>query len=142
MLNFNISTRLPYGEYSVSVDKVELVASKEGNPRFDMWLHDLKKGEMVFLSCPLTDAFNINMVNSFLTDILQKVPDSMPITPNGNGFTHVHFSSYAQYGKVLSIVGAFLKDAEGILNIRYVQDKKHRPGHDEIIVDSVTDMKA
>ena len=137
MLNFNISTRLPYGEYSVSVDKVELVASKKGNPRFDMCLHDLKKGEMVFLSCPLTDGFYIHMVNNFLTDIIQKHPYGVPYAPSGNPFTHVHFSSYAQYGKILNIIESYLKDEFLTLNIGYVQDKKHRPGHDEIIVNSV-----
>lgn len=137
MLNFKITTNLPYGAGFATVEKTELVASKEGKPRYEMWLQEVSTNEMIFLSCPLTDGFHIHVVNDFLTDILQNHPDSMPITPSGKPFTHVHFSSYAQYGKILSIVGDFLKSSEVVLEIEYREDTKHRPGHNEIIINNV-----
>lgn len=93
---------VPPGQYEVSIDKLELTASKAGKPMGTVWFKVLSdgeyKGSRMFYNQILEQAFQIHSFNEFLRSLGTDID--------------VEFQSYRQYGNLLmdireAIDGAF-----------------------------------
>lgn len=82
---------VPYGDYEVKVDKMELTESKKGDPMVSIWFTILTgefKGSKIFFNQVITQGFQIHIVNELLRSM-------------GTGLEGIEFSSYSQYGTML-----------------------------------------
>jgi hypothetical protein len=63
-------TPVPYGDYEVKVDKMELTTSKAGDPMVSIWFKVVStgehKGSLIFYNQVITQAFCIHKVNELL----------------------------------------------------------------------------
>ena len=82
--------KVPHGEYEVKVDKMELKASKKGDPMVSIWFTILEgkyKKSKLFLNQVITQGFQIHIVNELLrsmgTDLV------------------IEFVDYKQYAELL-----------------------------------------
>ena len=60
---------VPHGEYEVKLDKLELKATKKGDPMVSAWftiLNDKYKKSKLFMNQVVTQGFQIHIVNTFL----------------------------------------------------------------------------
>ena len=60
---------VPHGEYEVKIDKMELKASKKGDPMVSIWFTILEgkyKKSKLFLNQVITQGFQIHIVNELL----------------------------------------------------------------------------
>lgn len=81
---------VPVGTYEVSIDKMELVESKKGDPMVSIWFKILNgeyKNSRLFFNQVITKGFQIHIVNEFLRSLDSGV--------------EVEFESYSQYAKLL-----------------------------------------
>ena len=64
---------VPIGEYEVSIEKMELVATKEtGKPMLSVWFNILTgehKGQKIFMNQVITQGFQIHIANEFLRSL-------------------------------------------------------------------------
>ena len=74
--------KVPYGEYEVKVDKMELKATKKGDPMVSIWftiLNGKYKNSKLFLNQVITQGFQIHIMNTFLksmgTDLVVEFVD-------------------------------------------------------------------
>ena len=61
--------KVPHGEYEVKLDKLELKASKKGDPMVSIWFTILEgkyKKSKLFLNQVITQGFQIHIVNELL----------------------------------------------------------------------------
>ena len=61
--------KVPHGEYEVKIDKMELKASKKGDPMVSIWFTILEgkyKKSKLFLNQVITQGFQIHIVNELL----------------------------------------------------------------------------
>ena len=61
--------KVPHGEYEVEIDKMELKASKKGDPMVSIWFTILEgkyKKSKLFLNQVITQGFQIHIVNELL----------------------------------------------------------------------------
>ena len=61
--------KVPHGEYEVKIDKMELKASKKGDPMVSIWFTILEgkyKKSKIFLNQVITQGFQIHIVNELL----------------------------------------------------------------------------
>ena len=82
--------KVPHGEYEVKVDKMELKASKKGDPMVSIWFTILEgkyKKSKIFLNQVITQGFQIHIVNELLK--------SMGTDLN------IEFVDYKQYAELL-----------------------------------------
>ena len=86
---------VPHGNYEVSIEKMELRATKEKQkPMVSIWMKICDgdyAGSMIFMNQVITEGFQIHIVNEFLRALVQKCED----TPT------VEFKSYSQYANLL-----------------------------------------
>ena len=82
--------KVPYGEYEVKLDKLELKATKKGDPMVSAWFTILEgkyKNSKLFMNQVVTQGFQIHIVNEFLrsmgTDLV------------------IEFVDYKQYAELL-----------------------------------------
>lgn len=82
---------VPFGEYEVAIDKLELTESKEShNPMVSVWFKIVDgefKGNRIFYNQVVTQGFQIHLVNEFL----RSLDSGIDIT----------FDTYNQYGNLL-----------------------------------------
>jgi len=81
---------VPHGSYEVSIDKMELTASKAGDPMVSIWFKVLTgdfKGSRIFLNQVVTQGFQIHIVDEFLRSLDTGVD--------------IGFKTYRQYGNLL-----------------------------------------
>lgn len=81
---------VPHGDYEVAVDKLELVASKAGDPMVSIWFKVLAgdfKGSRIFMNQVITQGFQIHIVNELLRSMDTGV--------------EIEFVTYKQYGNLL-----------------------------------------
>ena len=81
---------VPHGDYEVKIDKMELVASKAGDPMVSVWFKVLTgefKGNRIFMNQVVTQGFQIHIVNEFLRSLDTGVD--------------IEFVTYKQYGNLL-----------------------------------------
>jgi hypothetical protein len=103
---------VPHGTYEVSVEKLELVASKAGDPMVTCWFNVLEgeyKGSKIFMNQVITKGFQIHIANEFLRS-LESGQD-------------IEFKSYSQYGELLMDV---LEAVDGTFeySLKYEKGKK------------------
>lgn len=82
--------KVPYGEYEVKLDKLELKASKKGDPMVSAWFTILEgkyKNNKLFMNQVITQGFQIHIANEFLRTM-------------GTG-VDVEFVNYTQYANLL-----------------------------------------
>lgn len=87
---------VPHGKYEVSIEKMELKATKEKQkPMVSIWMKIVGegdfKGSLIFMNQVITEGFQIHIVNEFLRSLIQDCTDA-PV---------VEFKSYAQYAELL-----------------------------------------
>lgn len=81
---------VPVGKYEVSVNKMELVESKKGDPMVSIWFKILTgeyKNSYLFFNQVITKGFQIHIVN----ELLRSMETEMDI----------EFESYSQYAQLL-----------------------------------------
>lgn len=81
---------VPHGEYEVSIQKMELVASKKGDPMVSIWFKIVSgeyKSSLIFFNQVITQGFQIHIVNELLRAM---------------GTEHeIKFTTYKEYGNLL-----------------------------------------
>lgn len=81
---------VPLGTYEVKITKLELKASKKGDPMVTCWMKILAgdhKGQLLFMNQVITRDFQFHIVNKFLRSLASGID--------------VQFDSYNQYGHLL-----------------------------------------
>ena len=87
---------VPHGKYEVSIEKMELKATKEKQkPMVSIWMKIVGdsefKNSLIFMNQVITEGFQIHIVNEFLRSLVQDCADA-PV---------VEFKSYSQYANLL-----------------------------------------
>jgi hypothetical protein len=103
---------VPHGDYEVGVDKMELTASKAGDPMVSIWFKVLTgefKGSRIFYNQVVTQGFQIHLVDELLRSMDTGVD--------------IEFKTYKQYGNLLMDV---LEAIDGKLEfaLKYGEGKK------------------
>ena len=83
---------IPHGEYEVKVDKMELKASKKGDPMVSIWFTILEgkyKKSKLFLNQVITQGFQIHIVNELLKSMKTDLA--------------IEFVDYKQYAELLDV---------------------------------------
>ncbi|MEG2262136.1 MAG: DUF669 domain-containing protein [Raoultibacter sp.] len=92
--------QVDHGDYEVSVEKMELVSSKAGDPMVTIWFKVISEGEfkgsLIFLNQVITRGFQIHIVN----ELLRSMDTDLGI----------EFKSYKQYGELLMDVHEAIND--------------------------------
>lgn len=86
---------VPHGDYEVAIDKMELKASKAGDPMVSIWFKIVSgeyKGSIIFYNQVITKGFQIHNNNELLRDIVSGMGEDMP---------EVKFETYKQYSNLL-----------------------------------------
>lgn len=81
---------VPHGDYEVKIDKLELIASRAGDPMVTVWFKVLTgeyKGSRIFMNQVITQGFQIHIVNEFLRSLDTGID--------------IEFVTYKQYGDLL-----------------------------------------
>jgi len=83
---------VPHGEYEVSIEKMELTATKETKkPMVSIWFKVLSEGEykgsMIFYNQVIEQGFQVHIVNEFLRSLDSELD--------------IEFKTYKQYGNLL-----------------------------------------
>jgi hypothetical protein len=84
---------VPHGNYEVEVNKLEMVASKKGDPMVSIWFKIVSgeyTGSMIFMNQVITQGFQIHIVN----ELLRKMTEEADVP-------EIEFVSYKQYSELL-----------------------------------------
>lgn len=84
---------VPHGNYEVEVNKLEMVASKKGDPMVSIWFKIVSgeyTGSMIFMNQVITQGFQIHIVNEFLRKMTEEADAP-----------EIEFVSYKQYSELL-----------------------------------------
>ena len=113
---------VPHGEYEVKLDKLELKATKKGDPMVSAWftiLNGKYKKSKLFMNQVVTQGFQIHIVNEFLRSMKTDID--------------VDFEDYKQYADLLLDVAEFC-DANNLeFAIKYEDNK----GYDKFTITEV-----
>lgn len=85
---------VPHGDYEVAIDKMELRASKKGDPMVSVWFKVVSgeyKGSLIFYNQVITQGFQIHNCNEMLRKIVSQMKEP-PV---------IEFKTYKQYGELL-----------------------------------------
>lgn len=113
---------VPHGEYEVKLDKLELKATKKGDPMVSAWFTILEgkyKKSKLFMNQVVTQGFQIHIVNEFLR--------SMGTDLN------IEFVDYKQYADLLLDVAEFCDENNLEFAIKYEDNK----GYDKFTITEV-----
>ena len=115
---------VPYGEYVVRIEKMELKESKKGDPMFSAWFK-VREGEhkdrFIFMNQIVLQAFQIHIVNEFLRSLDTDVD--------------IDFENYTQWNNTILDVHEATDRCEFALH--YYQTKN---GFDAFQIDEVYDI--
>ena len=118
---------VPHGQYEVSIEKMELKASKEKqNPMVSVWFNIVNgefKGQKIFMNQVITQGFQIHIVNEFLRSLVQGCADA-PV---------VEFKNYSQYNNLLMDIHELIAESFEYAVI-YGQTKK---GYDTFEIEEI-----
>ena len=113
---------VPHGEYEVKLDKLELKATKKGDPMVSAWFTILEgkyKNSKLFMNQVVTQGFQIHIVNEFLRSMKTDLD--------------IDFVDYQQYADLLLDVAEFC-DANNLeFAIKYEDNK----GYDKFTITEV-----
>ena len=109
---------VPHGKYEVSIEKMELKATKEKQkPMVSIWMKIVGdsefKNSLIFMNQVITEGFQIHIVNEFLRSLVQDCADA-PV---------VEFKSYSQYANLLMDIHELIADSFEY-GVDYGQTKK------------------
>ena len=105
---------VPHGQYEVSIEKMELTATKVdktsddpkkhvARPMVAVWFNIISgdyKGQKIFMNQVITDGFQIHIVNEFLRSLTKDC--AVPT---------IEFKSYSQYANLLMDVHELIADS-------------------------------
>lgn len=95
---------VPHGEYEVAVNKLELVASKKGDPMVSIWFKIVSdgeyKGSLIFMNQVITQGFQIHITNELLRALTADCEDA----------PEIEFKTYKQYSELLMDVFEAIDD--------------------------------
>ena len=114
--------KVPYGEYEVKLDKLELKATKKGDPMVSAWftiLNGKYKKSKLFLNQVVTQGFQIHIMNTFLKSMGTSV--------------NVEFVDYKQYAEMLMDIAEECDSAGLEFAIKYEDNK----GYDKFTITEV-----
>lgn len=103
---------VPHGQYEVQVNKLELVASKKGDPMVTIWFKVLTgeyKGSLIFFNQVITQGFQIHIVNELLRSMDADI--------------EIEFNNYKDYGNLLMDVMESI-DGQLEFGLKYGEGKK------------------
>ena len=96
---------VPHGKYEVSIEKMELKATKEKkDPMVSIWMKICDgdyKGSIIFMNQVITQGFQIHIVNEFLRSLVQDCANA-PV---------VEFKTYSQYANLLMDIHELIADS-------------------------------
>ena len=113
---------VPHGEYEVKLDKLELKATKKGDPMVSAWFTILEgkyKNSKLFMNQVVTQGFQIHIVNEFLRSMKTDID--------------VDFEDYKQYADLLLDVAEFC-DAN---NLEFAIKDEDNKGYDKFTITEV-----
>ena len=113
---------VPHGEYEVKLDKLELKATKKGDPMVSAWFTILQgkyKKSKLFMNQVITQGFQIHIVNTFLK--------SMGTDLN------IEFVDYKQYAELLLDVA----EECDTNNLEFVIKYEDNKGYDKFTITEV-----
>ena len=113
---------VPHGEYEVKLDKLELKATKKGDPMVSAWFTILEgkyKNCKLFMNQVVTQGFQIHIVNEFLRSMKTDID--------------VDFEDYKQYADLLLDVAEFCDENNLEFAIKYEDNK----GYDKFTITEV-----
>lgn len=113
---------VPHGEYEVKLDKLELKATKKGDPMVSAWFTILQgkyKKSKLFMNQVVTQGFQIHIVNTFLK--------SMGTDLN------IEFIDYKQYAELLLDVA----EECDTNNLEFVLKYEDNKGYDKFTITEV-----
>ena len=114
--------KVPYGEYEVKVDKMELKSSKKGDPMVSIWFTILEgkyKKSKLFLNQVITQGFQIHIVNELLRSMKTDLV--------------IEFVDYKQYAELLLDVAEEC-DAN---NLEFALKYEDNKGYDKFTITEV-----
>lgn len=100
---------VPVGEYEISIEELELVKSKKGDPMLKVWMKIVEgeyKNSLLFYNQIVPQAFQIHIANEFL---------------RGLGGEEVEFKSYSQYAQLIDRLKVYCDDHE--FKVNYTKKK-------------------
>lgn len=111
---------VPHGKYEVSIEKMELKATKTSNkPMVSIWMNIVSKGKFegykLFMNQVITQPFQVHIVNEFLRSLLKDCKDA-PV---------IEFKNYTQYAGLLMDIHEKIAD-----NFEYAVDYGQNKGFD------------
>ena len=107
---------VPHGSYEVEINKMELVASKKGDPMVTIWFKIVSgdyKGSMIFMNQVVTMGFQIHIVNEILRAMCEAC----------DGPVNIKYENYKQYGNLIFDVHELL-DGKYEFALDYGQNAK------------------
>ena len=110
---------VPHGNYEVKVDKMELKASKKGDPMVSIWFTILDgkyKNNKLFMNQVVTKGVQLNIMNNFLRSMETGV--------------NIEFVDYAQYADMLLDVAEACDTNKLEFAIKYEDNK----GYDKFTI--------
>ena len=114
--------KVPHGEYEVKLDKLELKASKKGDPMVSAWFTILEgkyKKSKLFLNQVITQGFQIHIVNELLKSMKTDL--------------NIEFVDYKQYADLLLDVAEEC-DAN---NLEFALKYEDNKGYDKFTITEV-----
>ena len=114
--------KVPHGEYEVKLDKLELKATKKGDPMVSAWFTILEgkyKNSKLFMNQVVTQGFQIHIVNEFLRSMGTDLD--------------IDFVDYQQYSELLLDVAEFCDENNLEFAIKYEDNK----GYDKFTITEV-----
>lgn len=109
--NKSSGEKVPYGDYEVSVHKLELKASKNNKPMVSAWFKILagkNKGQFIFMNQVIEQGFQIHIMNEFLRSLQTGA--------------EITFTNYTQYAELLADVFEATKSLE--YGLEYTENSK------------------
>ena len=95
---------VPHGKYEVAIEKMELKASKKGDPMVSVWMKIVGEGEfkgsLIFMNQVITQGFQIHLVNEFLRSLTKNC--AVPT---------IEFKSYSQYANLIMDIHEMIADS-------------------------------
>lgn len=112
--------KVPFGDYEVAIDNMELKESSKGDPMVSIWFKIVDgqhKNQLIFFNQVITQGFQVHIVNELLRKMVSEMQDAPAI----------EFKSYKQYANLLLDVHEKVVDGFEYV-LAYSQGKPNKKG--------------
>ena len=116
---------VPHGSYEVKITKLELDASKKGDPMVKCWfkiMNGSHENSLIFMNQVITRGFQIHIMDEFLRSLGTEV--------------EIKFESYSQYGQMLMDI---MEEIDG--NLEYALDYGEKKGFNTFTITEVFEVE-